>query len=381
MSDLKNLQTLAKDYSILYVEDNDSLRANADRLLHKFFHIVTTAKDGEEALKEFKKNTYPIVLTDIKMPNMDGVTLTKEIKKIAPKTHVVVMSAYDDKEYLLDLIEYGIFKFLKKPVNLENLTDVLYTTVLKMKEENSSAAEEGKKKEVDTKKVVNEDANLDNVSLLFSILSSLKEKNEKIEVHNYYKGLSITNEAKILDVGKNTVLIKTAFTQQKAIQHTSKTTLVSEFLPYVVECSEVRQVSFEKHVVELKHLKFTKTSPIDRKTMRLYPEGEYTISLYLKEKRITQEIKIEDISLSSVRVSLESLPAGLKTCKEIRLEISLEKDLFSIDTKVNIFRIEDNDEDFSIVLLFEKIQKAKFMKYITKRQMAIIREFKGMQNG
>ena len=381
MNDLKKLQALSKDFSVLYVEDNESLRANAERLLLKFFHMVTVAEDGEEGLEEFKKHNYPIVITDIKMPKMDGIALTKQIKKIAPRTHVIVMSAFDDKEYLLELIEYGIFKFLKKPVNLEALTSILYATVLKIKEDNATKIINNEESTQDTITEVKKDENLENISLLFAILTSLKEKNTKIELHNYYKGLSITNDADIIEVRKNSVIIKTTFMQEKAIQQEGTTFVVSESLPYVVECSEIDIVSYERQTVELKHLKFIKTSPIQRDSIRLSPEGEYTASLFLHEMRISEDIEIVDISLNSIRLGLKSLPAGLKNCEDINLEISLDNGAFLLSTSATLLKIEETAEKFYIVFVYEILQKAKFMKYITKRQMAIIREFKGMHNG
>ena len=269
MNDLKKLQELSKNLSVLYVEDSDALRDKVQNLLRKFFHGVSVAKDGEEGLVKFQKYQHAIVITDIKMPKMDGLSLAKKVKKISPKTKVIVISAFDDKEYLLDMIESGVFKFLKKPVNLHSLSDVLYASVLKLKEESQSAQNTVKDSEaVKKEEVLPEDENLDNITLLFDILRTIQEKKEKIEIHNYYKGLSITNAALILDVTKNTVLIRTNLMQQKAVQYEERTILVSESLPYAVICKKIHNTSFEKHIIELSHLSFTKTSPIQRETVR-----------------------------------------------------------------------------------------------------------------
>ena len=138
MNNLKELQDLAKNYKLLYVEDNDALRKNAAKLLRKIFTHVDLAEDGEVGLELFKKNHYHLVLTDIKMPKMDGMTLIKHIKKIRPDTKNIVMSAFDDKELLLQGIEFGVFRFLKKPVNVTELSDVLHAAVLEIKHENNS---------------------------------------------------------------------------------------------------------------------------------------------------------------------------------------------------------------------------------------------------
>ena len=84
MNSLKKLQLTAKNLSILYVEDNEALRNKVSILLKKFFSKVDTAKDGIVGLEKFKQYHYSIVVTDIKMPNMDGMTLSKHIKHIQP---------------------------------------------------------------------------------------------------------------------------------------------------------------------------------------------------------------------------------------------------------------------------------------------------------
>lgn len=381
MNDLKKLQELSKNLSVLYVEDNNALRDNVQRLLRKFFHGVSVAKDGEEGLKKFEKYQHAIVITDIKMPKMDGLALAKKIKKTSPKTKVIVMSAFDNQEYLLDMIDNGVFKFLKKPVNLNDLSDALYASVLNFKEGSlgKDAAEVDTMQETEALK--EEDADLDNITLLFSILRSIQEKKEKIEIHNYYKGLSITNDAHILDVGKNTILIKTNMMQQKAVQYEEKTILVSDSLPYAVICKKIHNESFEKHIIELSHLCFTKTSPIQRETVRVQPKDEYTIALYLGSKKISQDIQVEDLSIRSIRLKMSSLPAGLKLCENISMQLGLEKGTFMFETKLEIFRIDETLTDFEVVFFFKEVQKTKLMKYVAKRQMELIREFKGRHNG
>ena len=96
MPDLKLLKLQAKDLSILYVEDNKKLSENATKFLKKFFDTVFTAYDGKEGLEKFKKHNTDIVITDIKMPNMDGMELSKHIKKINSATKIIIMSAFDD---------------------------------------------------------------------------------------------------------------------------------------------------------------------------------------------------------------------------------------------------------------------------------------------
>ncbi|MDD3324956.1 MAG: response regulator [Sulfurospirillaceae bacterium] len=125
MSILQTLKEKAKDYSLLYVEDNESLRNQVERFLAKFFTNLYVAQDGEEGLQLYKKNTTQIVVTDIRMPKMDGLQMAKQLKKINPKVKIIVASAFDDKEYLYDAIKAGAFRYIKKPIAVESLSEIL----------------------------------------------------------------------------------------------------------------------------------------------------------------------------------------------------------------------------------------------------------------
>lgn len=130
---MKNSQELliyAKNLSILLVEDYDDLRENIGDILKNFFGHVDCVKNGVEALTLYKEKinaaqSFHIVLTDIRMPIMDGVELTRQIYKINPLQKIIVISAHDESGYLLSLINLGIEQFIKKPINFEELLRVL----------------------------------------------------------------------------------------------------------------------------------------------------------------------------------------------------------------------------------------------------------------
>ncbi len=129
MSILKNLQERAKKFSILYAEDQTELRDSVVMFLEKFFSVVEYAKDGSEALQKYKNGHYDIVLTDIQMPNMDGLELSDEIKKINPDTQVIILSAFDNKDYLLNAIEIGVDHYIMKPMNMNSMTSTLLKSI------------------------------------------------------------------------------------------------------------------------------------------------------------------------------------------------------------------------------------------------------------
>ena len=115
-----------KNLTILYVEDDVGLQYQTEKLFNILFKKVVTANNGLDALNIYKKEPFDIVITDIKMPLMDGVTLTSEIKKIDADQAVIVASAYNDTEYLLDFINLNIKQFIQKPIDMKNMLHIIY---------------------------------------------------------------------------------------------------------------------------------------------------------------------------------------------------------------------------------------------------------------
>ena len=87
--------------------------------------IVATAKDGVEALELVRLHRPNIVITDIKMPHMDGLELAKSIRNMFPNIYVVIVSGFSDFQYARQAIKYAVFDYLLKPVETEKLRDVL----------------------------------------------------------------------------------------------------------------------------------------------------------------------------------------------------------------------------------------------------------------
>lgn len=125
----KELKEAAQGISILYVEDDKELRQNTLRLLSSLFPQVDTADNGLEGLKRFKENSYDIIITDINMPLMNGVIMTREIKKDHPRQIIIVISAHDEAKYLLELINLGVEHFVLKPLDLNLFLTVLEKAV------------------------------------------------------------------------------------------------------------------------------------------------------------------------------------------------------------------------------------------------------------
>jgi len=118
-------EEILKGLSILYVEDEDDIREMLKDVTMDEFKRFITAKDGIEGLQKFKENGFDIVITDIEMPKMDGLSLAEEIKKISKQIPVILLTAYSEKERLFKAIDVGVVKYLVKPFTPDKLLDVI----------------------------------------------------------------------------------------------------------------------------------------------------------------------------------------------------------------------------------------------------------------
>jgi len=128
----KELKDIAKDLTILYAEDDKELRDKVSLSLNMFFKSCIVASDGEEALKYYKKEKIDIVISDIQMPHINGIELTKEILNINKDQTIIIISAYDDSKYLIELINLGISNFITKPIVSDEFIKILYNCSKKL---------------------------------------------------------------------------------------------------------------------------------------------------------------------------------------------------------------------------------------------------------
>ena len=114
-----------KETSILCVEDEDGIREIIVKTLKYYFNNVYEASNGIEAYELYEKHRPKIILSDIKMDKMNGIDFIKKVRKIDLNVMVIMLTAYTNKEYLLDLINLDINHYILKPLNLEKLNEAL----------------------------------------------------------------------------------------------------------------------------------------------------------------------------------------------------------------------------------------------------------------
>jgi|GEM_PF-544745 len=130
---------------LLIVDDESLLRQGFMHMTDwetQGFQIVGEASNGKEALEIIAQKSPDIVVTDIKMPLMDGVELTKIIKEDYPGIQVVILSSYNDFEYVREMLRLGAFDYILKPkMNFTELLTVLQKASLATSQDNNTSKE------------------------------------------------------------------------------------------------------------------------------------------------------------------------------------------------------------------------------------------------
>ncbi|GLX66113.1 response regulator [Paenibacillus glycanilyticus] len=135
-------------YKLLVVDDEITVRTG----LQSYFNwssfgieIMGEADDGDVAFEMIQQETPDLVLTDVRMPNMDGITLARLINERYPQVKIIFVSGYDDADYLKSAMKLSAVDYIFKPVNLEELSSVLRHVVSNLDEQR---AEQRRKEEL-----------------------------------------------------------------------------------------------------------------------------------------------------------------------------------------------------------------------------------------
>ncbi len=114
-----------KNMTILYAEDEIGIRKNIADSLRYYTKEVYEAQDGKEAYEIYKEKNPDIILSDIHMPNVNGIEFVKKIRSENRNIPIVMITAHTDKEYLLEAVELHMEKYIVKPVDIDDLFETL----------------------------------------------------------------------------------------------------------------------------------------------------------------------------------------------------------------------------------------------------------------
>ena len=117
--------------SILIVDDHEVVRNGIRAYLETLpkFNVVGEAASGEEAIKMAGELIPDVVLMDLVMPGMDGIETTREVKKISPRTQIVVLTSYHEDEQIFPALKAGAISYVLKDMKMDKLADAIQSAI------------------------------------------------------------------------------------------------------------------------------------------------------------------------------------------------------------------------------------------------------------
>lgn len=112
-------------YRVLVVDDDEQMRVALSATLKHLNFEPKVAKDAREALRYLKKEQFDVIISDLKMPKIDGVEFLREVKKITPETPFIMITAFGDVKTAVESMKLGAFDFILKPFSQEALKKVI----------------------------------------------------------------------------------------------------------------------------------------------------------------------------------------------------------------------------------------------------------------
>jgi DNA-binding NtrC family response regulator len=123
---LSGLKLTNSAKKILVVDDEENARIGLSKLLAQEGYLVDSVSNGFEALTYLRQNEVNLIVTDINMPGMNGITFLKELNKSYPKSNVIMITAYGGVESYIEAMNLGAFEYINKPVKIEELKSILH---------------------------------------------------------------------------------------------------------------------------------------------------------------------------------------------------------------------------------------------------------------
>lgn len=117
--------SVRRNYTILVAEDNPAVREFITRALTSAGHDVTATTDGQQALDRLNKATYDLLVTDIVMPNVDGIALALKATSLQPELRIVMISGYAQERMRAHNIEALVHRIIAKPFSINEICDAV----------------------------------------------------------------------------------------------------------------------------------------------------------------------------------------------------------------------------------------------------------------
>jgi excisionase family DNA binding protein len=111
-------QSIDARHKVLVVDDEEGIRDLLSRTLAMADYDVDTTADGVSALESIRNDGYKLVIADLRMPGMDGLTLIREVKQINPQLPIIIITGYSSESSAIEAVNLGVSGYLTKPVGI-----------------------------------------------------------------------------------------------------------------------------------------------------------------------------------------------------------------------------------------------------------------------
>jgi len=298
--------------SILVIDDKDAMRKMMSQTLAEEGYIVDTAANGPEGIEKAKARQFDLVITDMKMPDMDGLEVLSQLKEINTETAVIVMTAYGTIEVAVSAMKKGAFDFLAKPFESEHMLVLV-------------------EKAIQSQRIVAENELLREELGQRLGMGEIIGKNEKIiEVSNLIQKVAVSDTSVLLQGESGTG--KELFA--RAIHNLSP----RKNKPFIaINCAAIPRDLLENELFGSERGAFTgsvarkigKFEIADGGTIFLDEIGDMDIALQAKLLRVLQERTIERLGgIKTTKVDTRVIAASNADLKTLIQEKKFREDLF-----------------------------------------------------
>lgn len=348
---LKLLRTRVQEDSILIVEDCDLIQKQLSTFLKKFFKTVYQAYDGVEGIECVKKNNPSIIVTDLSMPKKGGLDMIKEIRFINDNVKVIILSAHNEEDVILDSIKLNVDHFLLKPLNIDKFIDILINISINNP--------------------------LDKYTQCLHDLELLYQQKGHVRLVNYFKDVVIEQEGEILKIIDDIVSIKIPHIQILAIDHEGNTIIelksIKKFMRF-----KLLNIDKENNTINLSRPMYTEYTLRNSSNRHYFYDGKFSVGLHDHHKFFAFDVL--DISKDTITMFVNSEETKLVISDHVNITIPLDfddtsknKDIFARGMITSILPYRKGLRIIAHMEIEEK-DKIDFKKYLSKIEDEIINE-------
>jgi DNA-binding response OmpR family regulator len=357
---LHKLQSLAKDLSIIYIEEDKLLHKQMEKVLGKIFSNVIHAYNGLEGFNKYKKFNPDIILTDLVLEKKNSVEMLVDILEYNPNAIIIVLSELNDDVMLLQSIDIDINDFIFKPFDIDKLVTSFLNIIIN-----------NRKKDIDP--------------LTMFHLENIRTKKTEVAFINSFKGIAIQNSGHIVNIENNEIMITVQASQNISIAYEKQTVIyIKEIDKYIH--AELLFFSKMNDFITLINPEFIDFKSRDIKYKRIKVDKSFQVTLH----HHTKVIEVSALVTSFMSIELYEKSANEKFNVKDKVDLTLgfendgasslvkEKKFVKIFSQGEVLSIEPykNGNKIVVKLKVKKSGERTFKNYLQLREIEIINEFK-----